>query len=244
MTSYIKGFSANARDVIEQFKFAEQIAKLDEANLLFQVVSRFADVDLHPDQVPNHVMGSIFEELIRKFAEASNETAGEHFTPREVIRLMVDLLFLEDEETLTKKGIVRTLYDPAAGTGGMLSVAEEYLRELNPDAELKVYGQELNPESYAICKSDMMIKGQDPEHIVRGNSFSDDGHAGKKFDYMLSNPPFGVEWKKVQKESYGSAKEQLFDYIEAFYNPQRRHSSLGYMSPAEYERTTRMALAA
>jgi type I restriction enzyme M protein len=200
LTSYIKGFSPNARDVIDQFKFADQIAKLDDSNLLFQVVSRFADVDLHPDKVPNHVMGSVFEELIRKFAEASNETAGEHFTPREVIRLMVDLLFIEDEETLTKKGIVSTLYDPAAGTGGMLSVAEEYLRELNPDAELKVYGQELNPESYAICKSDMMIKGQDPEHIIRGNSFSEDGHAGKKFDYMLSNPPFGVEWKKVQKE--------------------------------------------
>jgi type I restriction enzyme M protein len=210
LTSYIKGFSETARDVIEQFKFADQIAKLDEANLLFQIISRFADVDLHPDKVPNHVMGSIFEELIRKFAEASNETAGEHFTPREVIRLMVDLLFIEDEETLTKKGIVRTLYDPAAGTGGMLSVAEEYLRELNPDAELKVYGQELNAESYAICKSDMMIKGQNPENIVRGNSFSEDGHDGKKFDYMLSNPPFGVEWKKVQKEIEDEHETQGF----------------------------------
>jgi type I restriction enzyme M protein len=200
LTAYIKGFSANARDVIEQFKFADQIVKLDESNLLYQVVARFADVDLHPDKVPNHVMGSIFEELIRRFAEASNETAGEHFTPREVIRLMVDLLFTEDATTLTKKGIVRTLYDPAAGTGGMLSVAEEYLRELNADAELKVFGQELNSESYAICKSDMMIKGQNPENIVRGNSFSEDGHRTAKFDYMLSNPPFGVEWKKVQRE--------------------------------------------
>lgn len=200
LTSYIKGFSPTARDVIEQFKFADQIAKLDDANLLFQVVAKFADVDLHPDKIPNHVMGSVFEELIRRFAEASNETAGEHFTPREVIRLMVDLLFIEDEETLTKKGIVRTLYDPAAGTGGMLSVAEEYLRELNPDADLKVFGQELNSESYAICKSDMMIKGQNPENIIRGNSFSEDGHPTAKFDYMLSNPPFGVEWKKVQKE--------------------------------------------
>ena len=200
LTSYIKGFSSNARDIIEQFKFADHIAKLEESNLLFQVVSRFADVDLHPDKIPNHVMGSVFEELIRKFAEASNETAGEHFTPREVIRLMVDLLFIEDTETLTKRGIVRTLFDPAAGTGGMLSVAEEYLRELNPDARLEVFGQELNAESYAICQSDMMIKGQDPANIVRGNSFSEDGHAGKTFDYMLSNPPFGVEWKKVQKE--------------------------------------------
>ncbi len=210
LTSYIKGFSPNARDVIDQFKFVEQIAKLDESNVLFEVVKRFAGVDLHPDKVPNHVMGSIFEELIRKFAEASNETAGEHFTPREVIRLMVDLLFIEDDRALRTKGIVRTLYDPAAGTGGMLSVAEEYLRELNPDAELKVYGQELNSESYAICKSDMMIKGQDPEHIVRGNSFSEDGHSGKTFDYMLSNPPFGVEWKKVQAAIEKEHEEQGF----------------------------------
>ena len=210
LTSYIKGFSPNARDVIDQFKFVDQIAKLDEANLLYQVVSKFAVADLHPDSVPNHVMGSIFEELIRKFAEASNETAGEHFTPREVIRLMVDLLFIEDEETLTKKGIVRTLYDPAAGTGGMLSVAEEYLRELNPDAELKVYGQELNSESYAICKSDMMIKGQDPDEIIRGNSFSEDGHPKQKFDYMLSNPPFGVEWKKVQEQIEDEHQTQGF----------------------------------
>jgi type I restriction enzyme M protein len=210
LTAYIKGFSANARDVIEQFKLSDHIAKLDESNLLFQVVSRFADVDLHPQKVPNHVMGSIFEELIRRFAEASNETAGEHFTPREVIRLMVDLLFIEDEDVLRTRRVVRTLYDPAAGTGGMLSVAEEYLRELNPDAELKVFGQELNAESYAICKSDMMIKGQNPENIVRGNSFSDDGHVSGKFDYMLSNPPFGVEWKKVQKEVEDEHAKQGF----------------------------------
>jgi type I restriction enzyme M protein len=210
LTSYIKGFSPNARDVIEQFKFADQIAKLDESNLLFQVVAKFAEVDLHPDTVPNHVMGSIFEELIRRFAEASNETAGEHFTPREVIRLMVDLLFIEDEETLTKKGIVRTLFDPACGTGGMLSVAEEYLRELNPQAKLEVFGQELNSESFAICESDMMIKGQNPENIIRGNSFSEDGHVGKKFDYMLSNPPFGVDWKKVQKEIEDEHESQGF----------------------------------
>jgi type I restriction enzyme M protein len=210
LKKYIREFSANARDVIEQFKFIEQIDKLDEANLLFQVVARFADVDLHPDKVPNHVMGSIFEELIRRFAEASNETAGEHFTPREVIRLMVDLLFMEDHAVLQTKGIVRTLYDPAAGTGGMLSVAEEYLRELNPDAELKVFGQELNSESYAICKSDMMIKGQNPENIIRGNSFSEDGHSSAKFDYLLSNPPFGVEWKKVQKDVEDEHETQGF----------------------------------
>lgn len=200
LTAYIKGFSSNARDIIDRFKFHEQIAKLDESKLLYQVLSKFAEVDLHPDVVPNHVMGSIFEELIRRFSEQSNETAGEHFTPRDVIRLMVDLLFTEDDDVLSKAGIVRTLYDPACGTGGMLSVAEEYLRELNPNAQLLVYGQELNDESYAICKADMMIKGQNPANIARGNSFSEDGHVGMKFDYALSNPPFGVEWKKVQKQ--------------------------------------------
>jgi len=208
LTAYIKGFSSNARDVIERFKFSEQIAKLDESNLLFQVLSKFAEVDLHPTTVPNHVMGSIFEELIRRFSEQSNETAGEHFTPRDVIRLMVDLLFIEDDDALRTPGIVRTLYDPACGTGGMLSVAEEYLRELNTAAQLVVFGQELNDESYAICKADMMIKGQNPANIARGNSFSEDGHVGKRFDYMLSNPPFGVEWKKVQKEIEDESKTQ------------------------------------
>jgi type I restriction enzyme M protein len=197
VAAYIKGFSSNARDIIERFKFAEQIAKLDESNLLFQVLSKFAEVDLHPTNVSNHDMGLIFEELIRRFSEQSNETAGEHFTPRDVIRLMVDLLFAEDDDALRKPGIVRTIFDPACGTGGMLSIAEEYLRELNDAAHLIVFGQELNDESYAICKADMMIKGQNPANIARGNSFSEDGHEGKKFDYMLSNPPFGVEWKKV-----------------------------------------------
>lgn len=200
LTSYIKGFSKDARDIfIDRFRVSEHIAKLDESNLLYQVVSRFAEVDLHPSSVPNHTMGLVFEELIRRFAEQSNETAGEHFTPREVIRLMVDLLFIEDDDALRKPGIVRSLYDPACGTGGMLSVAEEYLRELNPDACLEVFGQELNDESYAICKADMMLKGQNPENIVRGNSFSEDGHVGEHYDYLLSNPPFGVEWKKVQQ---------------------------------------------
>lgn len=144
-------------------------------------------------------MGSAFEELIRRFSEQSNETAGHHFTPREVIRLMVDLLFIEDDDALRRRGVVKTLFDPACGTGGMLSVAEEYLRELNPDAQLQVFGQELNGESWAICNADMMIKGQNPENVVFGNSFSEDGHVGERFDYMLSNPPFGVDWKKVEK---------------------------------------------
>ena len=140
-------------------------------------------------------MGYIFEELVRKFSEAANETAGDHFTPREVIRLMVNLLFEPDSEALTKPGIVRTLCDPACGTGGMLSVAEDYLRELNPQARLECYGQEYNPESYAICGSDLMMKGQNLENIKFGDSFTADGHAGARFDYLLANPPFGVEWK-------------------------------------------------
>ena len=200
LVGYIEGFSENAREIfLQRFKLGEQIEKLDEADLLYQVVSRFAELDLHPDAVDNHMMGLIFEDLIRRFAEQSNETAGEHFTPREVIRLMVNLLFMEDRDVLARPGIVKTLYDPACGTGGMLSVAEEYLYELNPEAKLEVFGQELNDESYAICNADMMLKGQDPDNVQRGNSFSDDGHDGRRFDYMLSNPPFGVEWKKVAK---------------------------------------------
>ncbi|MHB1510125.1 MAG: type I restriction-modification system subunit M [Acidimicrobiales bacterium] len=196
--SYIRGFSAAARDVIEKFDLDTQISRLERADLLFLVVSRFADIDLHPDAVSNLEMGYLYEELIRRFSELSNETAGEHFTPREVIRLMVNLLFIEDEKALSGTGVVRTLFDPACGTGGMLSVAEDHLRSLNPDARLQVFGQELNAETYAICRSDMMLKGQDASHIVFGNSFSDDGHAGSHFDYCLANPPFGVEWKKVE----------------------------------------------
>lgn len=200
LNNYINGFSASSREIIDYFSFTEQIAKLDEADLLYMIVKRFGEIDLHPNKVSNLEMGYIFEELIRRFSELSNETAGEHFTPREVIRLMVNLLFVNDREILTKEGIVRTLYDPASGTGGMLSIAEEYLRELNPDARLEVFGQEVNPESYAICKSDMLIKGQNASNIKFGNSFTNDGLENEKFDYMLSNPPFGVEWKKVEKQ--------------------------------------------
>lgn len=200
LRNYITGFSKNARDILEHFKFEDHIDSLDKSDLLYKVVKRFAEIDLHPDQIANIEMGYIFEELIRKFADLSNETAGEHFTPREVIRFMVNILFLNDKDVLTKKGIVKTLYDPACGTGGMLSVAEEYLRELNPDADLRVFGQELNPESYAICNSDMLIKGQNTDHIKFGNSFTQDGLKDEKFDYMLSNPPFGVEWKKIEEE--------------------------------------------
>src|SRR5260221_2616017 len=156
-------------------------------------------------------MGAVFEELIRKFSELSNETSGEHFTPSEVIRLMVNLLFIEDDAALTKPGIVRHIYDPTAGTGGMLSVAGEHLSSLNPDARLVMYGQELNPESYAICKADMLIKGQDIGNIIFGNTLSNDGLSGKHFDYMLSNPPFGVEWKKIEKEVRREADQMGFN---------------------------------
>ena len=197
LRAYVAAFSPAAREVLDKFDIDAQITKLDRANLLYLVVSKFAEIDLHPDVVSNVEMGYLYEELIRKFSELSNETAGEHFTPREVIKLMVNLLFIEDGELLTAPGIVKTLFDPACGTGGMLSGAEDRLRELNPQARLKVYGQELNDETYAICRSDMMMKGQAAENIVCGNSFSEDGHAGATFDYCLANPPFGVEWKKV-----------------------------------------------
>lgn len=199
LASYINSFSENTRDVFEKYEFNAQIDKLDNNNLLYQIVQKFAAIDLHPTVVSNAHMGLIFEELIRRFAELSNETAGEHYTPREVIRLMVNLLFDADEEVLTKPGIVRSLYDPTAGTGGMLSIAGEHLTSRNPQAKLVVFGQELNPESYAICKADMLIKGQDVANVIFGNTLSDDGHGDKTFDYMLSNPPFGVEWKKVEK---------------------------------------------
>ncbi|MHB1210125.1 MAG: type I restriction-modification system subunit M [Acidimicrobiales bacterium] len=200
LRAYIAGFSSGARDVLEKFDFDTQIARLDKANLLYQVIGKFAEIDLHPDTVSNLEMGYLYEELIRRFSELSNETAGEHFTPREVIRLMVNLLFAEDADVLTKPGTVRTIFDPACGTGGMLSVAEDFLRQLNPGARLEVFGQELNEETYAICRSDMMLKGQDASHITVGNSFADDGHAGRTFDYCLANPPFGVEWKKVEAD--------------------------------------------
>lgn len=203
LLSYINGFSSNIGDIFEKYEFDDQIDKLANVDLLYLVSKKFAEIDLHPNRVSNADMGLVFEELIRKFAELSNETAGEHFTPREVIRLMVDLLFHGDNDALVKPGVIRTLYDPTAGTGGMLSIAEEYLtgaNGLNPDATLIVSGQELNPESYAICKGDMLIKGQDVSNIKYGDTLKNDGHAGAKFDYGLSNPPFGVEWKKSEKE--------------------------------------------
>jgi len=210
--AYIQAFSPAARDIFERFDFHTQIERLAKANLLYLVTEKFANIDLHPEAVDNARMGLVFEELIRKFAEISNETAGEHFTPREVIRLMVNLLFIEDDDVLTPgSAVVRTIYDPTAGTGGMLSIAGEYLAEHNPAARLTMFGQELNDESYAICKADMLIKGQDVANIVAGNTLSDDGHGSRRFDYMLSNPPFGVEWKKVEKAVRAEHEQKGFD---------------------------------
>ena len=197
LIAYVGDFSEDARDVFERFKFTERVAELEDKDLLFQLVQKFANVDLHPDAVPNETMGLVFEELIRKFAEASNETAGEHFTPREVIQLIVHCLFAGDDEALSKPGVVRSMYDPTAGTGGILSVGEAVARSINSSAIIKLFGQELNDESYAICKADMLIKGQDPKNIVRGNTLSADGFPNDKFDYGAANPPFGVDWKKV-----------------------------------------------
>lgn len=208
--SYINEFSENAREIFEKYEFTNQIDKLNDNNLLYLIIEQFASFDLHPNVISNHQMGLLFEELIRKFAEVSNETAGEHFTPRDIVHLTTSLLFCNDDEVLTKPGIVRSLYDPTAGTGGFLTSGTEYVHGLNAEAKLVTFGQELNPESYAICKADMMIKGQNVDNIKHGNTLSDDHHSAAKFDYMLSNPPFGVEWKKVQKVVTGEHKDQGF----------------------------------
>ena len=198
LLSYVEGFSPNVRDVFDRYDFATQVNKLDESDLLLLVLQEFLKLDLHPETVSNAEMGLIFEDLIGRAMEASNEEAGEYFTPRDVVRLIVNLLFARDDEILSKAGVVRTIYDPTAGTGGMLSVADDYVRHLNPDARLTLFGQELNPESYAIAKTDLIIKGQQAENMVQGDTLTSDGHFGKTFDYGLANPPFGVEWKKQQ----------------------------------------------
>jgi len=204
LSAYIAGFSSNARKIIEKFKFEEEIEKLDDSNRLFEIIGKFSAVDFHPDRISNVNMGYIFEDLVRRFNEQANEEAGDHFTPREVIHLMVSLLFTGDEIIYTP-GKVLKIYDPTCGTGGMLSVSEEYIRDANPDANVELFGQEYNPESYAICGSDLLIKGEDVQNIAFGDTLGTgrqkegqvdgDGHADKKFHYMLANPPFGVEWK-------------------------------------------------
>ncbi|WP_417335903.1 type I restriction-modification system subunit M [Halobacteriovorax marinus] len=209
--SYLNSFSKDVREIFENFKFSEFLAELDRADILFPVIQKYKEVDLSPQKVSNYDMGLVFEDLIRRFAESSNETAGEHFTPRDMVRLTTSLVFLEDDEMLTKKGVIRHLYDPTCGTGGFLSSGMEYLHELNEDAQLIGFGQELNPESYAICKADMLIKGQDVSNIKLGNTLSEDQLSEKKFDYLLSNPPFGVDWKKTEKQIKDEHKKKGFN---------------------------------
>jgi len=211
LNNYIHAFSKDAREIFEYFKFDEFVAQLDDAGLLFKVVEKFGTTDLSPKAVSNHEMGLIFEELIRRFAEGSNETAGEHFTPRDIVRLTTSLVFMEDDEALTGDGVIRTIYDPTAGTGGFLSSGMEYVHGLNPLAAMRAFGQELNPESYAICKGDMLIKGQDISRIKLGNTLSNDQLPQNKFDYMLSNPPFGVDWKKVESIIKSESQVDGFD---------------------------------
>src|SRR5690554_4786788 len=198
LMSYVQSFSKDAREIFEHFEFDNFVQQLANADLLYQVVQRFAATDLSPARISNFAMGLIFEELIRRFAESSNETAGEHFTPRDIVHLTTSLVITGQDDKLKPNSIV-TIYDPTAGTGGFLSEGDEYIQSISEKVTVSLHGQELNPESYAICKADMLIKGQDVSNIVFGNTLSDDGHPEAKFDYMLSNPPFGVEWKKVER---------------------------------------------
>ena len=209
LRNYINGFSKNAREIIEHFDFDKQITKLNDNDLLYLVVSEFNKIDLHPDVVSNTEMGYIFEELIRRFSEHAE--AGDHYTPREVIRLMVNIILNEDNEELTQPGLVTTVYDCCAGTGGMLSTAEQHLKELNPGIQVELFGQEINPQSFSICKSDMLIKGQNADNIILGDSFTEDGHRGATFRYMLTNPPFGVEWKKAERFIRDEYEKDGFD---------------------------------
>lgn len=208
LRNYIQGFSPNMREVLEKFDFDNTISKLDEAGLLFQVVERFKNVDLHPDKVSNPMMGTIFEELIRKFNEALNENPGEHFTPRDVVHLMVDLLLAGDEKRLRKPNVILTVYDPCCGSGGMLTISKEHILgdgrpAINPTADVHLFGQEVNPETFAVCKSDLFMKssdGRDAENILFGSTLSNDRHARRHFDYLIANPPYGKDWKRDQEK--------------------------------------------
>ena len=194
--NYLNGFSQDVRDIIENFNLDRFIERLHKNNRLFIFCNKFTEVDLHPDKVDNHTMGQVFEELLRRFSEMSNETSGEHYTPRDVVRLLVSLLFAEHGEDLRGQGVIRSIFDPCCGTGGMLTIGKEYFREqINPDADIRLLGQELNAQTYAICKSDMLITGEDPDNIQHGSSLSNDQFQGQRFDYMITNPPFGVSWK-------------------------------------------------
>lgn len=212
LVNYITSFSPNVRDIfLDKFRFTEQLKRLNEVGILWQVFERFASIDLHPSALTNLEMGYLFEDLIRRFSEISNETAGEHFTPREVIRLIVELLIAQDDSKLAGKGVIRQIYDPACGTGGMLALAEEALKQFNPDARVELFGQELNPESFAICQSDMLVTGHDPSNIAFGNTLTEDEHGSKKFHYILSNPPYGVNWRKYADPIKDEHTDKGFD---------------------------------
>ncbi|MBO6765039.1 MULTISPECIES: class I SAM-dependent DNA methyltransferase [Alphaproteobacteria] len=201
LIDYIMGFSPDVQDVfLEKFLFTDQLKRLKDAGLLWKVFERFTEIDLHPSKISSLEMGYLFEELIRRFSEISNETAGEHFTPREVIRLIVDLLVEPDRDGLQREGVIRQVYDPACGTGGMLALTEEALKAINDKMRVELFGQELNGESFAICRSDMLVTGHDPEQIAYGNTLTQDAHKGRQFHYMLSNPPYGVDWKKYKED--------------------------------------------
>ena len=198
--NYLGGFSENVRDIIENFDLDRFIKRLHNNNRLFIFCEKFTEVDLHPDQVDNHTMGLVFEELLRRFSEMSNETSGEHYTPRDIVRLLVSLLFAEHQEDLRGQGVIRSIFDPCCGTGGMLTLGKEYIRKaINPDADIRLLGQQLNEQTYAVCKSDMLITGEDPDNIRQGSSLSDDQFQGQRFDYLITNPPFGVSWKSEEQ---------------------------------------------
>lgn len=200
LQNYLGGFSNNVIEIIENFQLEKPVEKLNKTNRLFILIDKFTEIDLHPDKISNRDMGLVFEELLRKFSEMSNETSGEHYTPRDVVRLLVSMVFSEDKENLQGEGKVRSIFDPCCGTGGMLSIGKQWIHEnINPNIELRLLGQELNPQTYSICKSDMLITNEDPDNIRLGSSLSEDDFQGKKFDYMITNPPFGVSWKSEQE---------------------------------------------
>jgi len=256
LVDYIKRFSSNIRTIFDFFEFENEIEKMREANILYLVVSKFCDVDLHPDTVPNEQMGLIFENLIRRFNELANETAGDHFTPREVIRLMVNILFIQDDKLLATPGTVRKLLDPACGTGGMLAEAQNYLREHHSAARLFVYGQDYNKRAFATAASDMLMKQVDHnggvDNVRFGDSFTDDQFAGETFDYLLTNPPFGVDWKKQQKEIQQEHDKRGFDGRFGAGLPRINDGSLLFLQhmvskfepvrPAEHKHGSRLAI--
>jgi type I restriction enzyme M protein len=256
LVSYIKGFSKNVRNIFDFFEFENEIERMRESNILYLVVSKFCDVDLHPNTVPNEQMGLIFENLIRRFNELANETAGDHFTPREVIRLMVSILFINDDKLLATPGTVRKLLDPACGTGGMLAEAQNYLREHHGAAKLYVYGQDYNKRAYATAASDMLMKQVDHNgagnNVHYGDSFTEDQFAGASFDYFLTNPPFGVDWKKQQKEIQREHEKRAFDGRFGAGLPRVNDGSLLFLQhmidkfetvrPAEHKHGSRLAI--